>query len=368
MYKKGFIDSRTLIFSIAAYYGGTSLLSSFSTAVLGHEAWFSAVFAILINLFHIWIYIMLIKNFPGKNIIEISIAVFGNIVGRIFGLLYFVLFFSYAFLNMNVLSGFVTGSVLTYTPPAAILALFLAVCCYAAKKGPEVLLKYAEVFFMVSLGAILFNSVLLLKDVKLTNFLPVFSYPVKEYLKATHTQGVIPASGTFLLLMYMPNVKDFKNVKKALIKGTFIGWAVMVFIILRDIAILGGAIKVFENPTFETIKMINVGTFFTRMEILYAVVLIMLFFFQISTTMYCNAATIAEVFSLKCYEMLLCPLGILVLCFSLISFESSAQHAFWGENYAAVFSTFFDTVLPLITLAAIFIKKLVGKRSSLPLS
>lgn len=368
MYKKGVIDSRTLMFSVAAYYSGTSLLSAFSSAVLGHEAWLAAVFAIFINLFHVWLYILLIKNFPGKNIIEISIEVFGNFIGRIFGVLYFVLFFSYGFLNINVLSGFITENVLPYTPPAAVLALFIAVCCYAAKKGPEVLLKYAEVFFMVSLGVILFNSILLLKDVKLTNFLPMFSYPVKEYVKAAHTQGIIPSSGTFLLLMYLPNVKDGKNIKKALVKGTIIGWIIMVFIMLRDVAILGAAMKVFGNPTFETIKMINVANFFTRMEILYAVILIMMFFFQISTIMYCNSVAIAEVFTLKSYEMLTCPLGVLILCFSLISFESSAQHAIWGENYAAMFSTFFDTVLPIITIIAIFAKKFTKKRSALPRS
>lgn len=344
------ISSNTLAFSIACFFQGTSLLSSFITGVTRQDTWITVISGFILNMLIVYVYVILAKQYPSKNLIEINDMAFGKVIGKIFSILYIFYFFSLAFLDSRILGDFVAGYLMPETPMSIILILFIFTCCYCARKGTKVLTMNATLFVAITTITPLFTTALLIPDMKLSNFLPIFSLPFKSYFQSTHTLATIPSSGTFLFFMLFPDLKNPKEIAKPLTVGTCIGMATMLFFVLRDTAIMGANIALFASPTYEVVRLINVANIFTRMEVLYAVVLIVLLFFQISMIIFATAKAISTLFKLQSYTVIVPAIGSLTVSFAIVAFQSSDEHDFWGANFSAVYVTIFAILLPLGTL------------------
>jgi spore germination protein KB len=344
------ISSNALMFSIACFIQGTSLLSNFVTGVTRQETWIVVITGFILHLLILYIYVALANKFPGKTLIEINDSVFGNLLGKIFSIIYIFYFFSLSFLDSRILGDFVVGYIMPETPMVVVLTMFIFTCCYAVRKGTVVMTDYSTLFVIIATVLPLFTTALLIPNMKLTNFFPIFSLPIKNYIQGTHTLAVVPTSGTFLFFMMFPDLQNPQKIAKPLFVGTIIGMSSMLFFVIRDTAVIGSSVALVASPTFEVIRLINVANVFTRMEILYALVLIVLLFFQISTLIYATTKATAQFFSLTSYKILVYVIGSLTITFSILAFKSSDEHGFWGENISATYCTFFSVILPLITL------------------
>jgi spore germination protein KB len=131
---------------------------------------------------------------------------------------------------------------------------------------------------------------------------------------------------------------------------------------LRDTSILGADNYIFSAPTFEVIRLIDIGVIFNRIESIYAAILVMLVFFRVSITFFATISSIAQTFNLRSYKILVLIFGVLIIVFSLIVFDSDSESSYWGTNVAAVYSTFFEVLLPAITLVVAIIKEKLGSK------
>jgi spore germination protein KB len=344
------ISSNAVMFSIACFIQGTSLLSSFVTGVTRQETWIVVVTGFILHLLILCIYVALANKFPGKDLIEINNCVFGKLLGKIFSIAYIFYFFSLSFLDSRILGDFVVGYIMPETPMVVILTMFIFTCCYAVRKGTIVMTNYSTLFVIITIGLPLFTTALLIPNMKLTNFFPMFSLPIKNYIQGTHIQATLPTAGTFLFFMMFSDVQNPQKIAKPLFIGTIIGMSSMLFFVIRDTSVIGSSVALVASPTFEVIRLINVANVFTRMEILYALILIVLLFFQISTTIYATTKATSQLFNLNSYKVLVYIIGSLTTTFALLAFKSSDEHGFWGENFSATYCTFFSVILPFITL------------------
>ena len=87
-----------------------------------------------------------------------------------------------------------------------------------------------------------------------------------------------------------------------------------------------------------------------------------LFFFRVSVFFYATVYAIAQMLHLRSYRVLVPTFGVLILCFAMTAFNNTVEHAYWGENVAAVYSSFFEILLPLVTLIVVTIKGLSIKK------
>lgn len=356
------ISAAQLMFSIGCFIQGSTLLTGYVTGVAKQETWISVVAGYIVSLPILGIYIKLANKFPRKNIIQITTSTFGGILGRIISGFYIFFFFSLAFLNTRVMGEFMTGYIMPETPLLAFQIMFIFVCAWAVRKGVETMTRYGVLFVIIVSIVILFNSVLLIKDMKFSNFLPIFSLPITKYIQATHTVVILPFCEIFTFFMIFPYIKESAKVKKALYGGLTIGAITFFAIVLRDTSVLGAANVVFTAPTFEVIRLINVGDIFTRMEILYSTVLLILFFFKVSIVFFAAVMGTAQLFNLHSYRILVPIFGVLITIFSFIAFESPSETSYWGQNIAAVYSSFFEVLLPAITLVVAVIQEKLKNR------
>lgn len=344
------ISSSMLLFSIACYIQSTALFIGFISSVTKQDTWIAIIIGLIIVLPIILIFTSLSGKFPGKSLIEINDIVYGKILGKIFSILYIFFFFTLAFLNTTISADFVTGTLIPETPKLAILILFISTCCYAVRKGPETMTRYSTLFSIIIILVVIINSLLLIKNMKFSNFEPSFSLPFMKYIQGAQTAAFLPFAETIVFFMLFPNLKNPTEIKKPLFGGLIIGAITILAVSLRDTAVLGPLVSYLINPAFEAVRLINLADILTRMEILYAIILLMLLFFKVSILIYAIVKGLEQIFNISSYKILVPIVGIIVVYFALIVFDSSMEHSFWGANIASIYSMLFNFILPLITL------------------
>ncbi|MCX7714330.1 MAG: endospore germination permease [Clostridia bacterium] len=358
------ISSSLLLFSIGCFIQGSTPLTSFLSSTAKKDAWIVVITGFIVSLPIIWMYTALAAKFPGKSLIKINDIVFGKILGKVFSAFYVFFFFSLCFLNINQLNGFISSSLLPETPNLAICLLFVFMCGWAARSGAEGIMRCSFLFIFITYAISILNTLLLWKNMKLVNLKPSFTLPFIKYVQGTLTASALPFCEIIAFLMFMPSLKDLQNVKKSFFVGLCIGGLTLLIVEIRNISVLGPTIHVLSNPNFEAIKLINIGDIITRMETLYAIVLITLIFFKVSVLFYVTVKAIEEMLNLNSYQMLVPSIGALIICFTMIAFNSSVEHAYWGKGPASFYSLFFEAVLPTITFVAAMIRFRKGREVS----
>ena len=344
------VSSASLMFTIGCFIQSSTLVVGYITGVAKQDTWLTVIFGFIVALPIIWIFAALGEKFPGKNLIEINDVVFGKIPGKIISVLYIFFFFSLTFLNSGVMTDFVSSSLLPDTPDIAVLIMFIGVCGYAVRKGLETMTRYSLVFIIIVSVVLIINSLLLIKDMRLDNFQPSFTYPLKNYIQATNEVSILSFGNIVVFFMFFSSLKTPSQIKKPLFGGLIIGAATMIFISARDIAVLGPIIRMITIPAYDAVRLINLANTLTRMEILYAGILLMMLFFKISVLYYATVRAIAQIFNMKSYKLLVPVIGVLIIIFAYNAFDSSAENSYNAANIAPIYQTLFEVILPLVTL------------------
>ncbi len=362
------ISTAQLLFSVGAFIQGSTLLTFGIHVFTKQEAWIGVISGCILSLPIIWMYTVLTKKFPGKSLIEINEIVLGKILGRLFSILYIFFFLSLAFLNTRDVGDFVGSYLLPITPMPVVLIMFIFVCAWAVRKGVKTITSYGTLFVIITFIVLLLNSLLLAKNIKLGNLLPLFSQPLKNYFEAAHTVAMLPICEIMAFFMLFPNLQNTKGAGKALWGGVAIGSATLLMNVVRDTAVLGPLAPLLTSPTFSTIRLINVGNIFTRMEVLYALVLIMLLFFKTSILFYAAVSGISQLLRLDSYKYLVHTFGAIIVIFAIAIFDSGVEHSVWLiEGSGPIYSTFFELLLPFITLVVAMVRGFFGKKEVAPL-
>lgn len=359
--KRDQTSSSQLMFSAGCFIQGSTLLTYGIHKFGKHEAWIAVLVGCLISLPVLGIYVSLAKKFPGKSLIEINNIVLGKILGRIFSVFYIFYFFTLVLLNTSDLGNFVGGFMLTQTPIVVVLAMFIFICCWAVRKGARTITRYGALFVFLCIIVIFFNSILLIKNVKTDNFLPLFSLPLQNYFEGAHVVAMLPICEIMAFFMLLPHLQNAGESGKVFFGGFAIGAVTLLITVARDTAVLGPRCALAPVPTFAVIRLVNIGNILTRMEILYAMILIMLLFFKVSILIFATVSGVKRLLEFDSYQFLVFTFGAIIVIFTIASFNSAMEHAYWLiSGAAAIYATLFLLIMPAVTLivaAARFKKK-----------
>jgi len=368
------------MFAVFCFMQATVLRSGYIISVTRQDSWAMAITGFLFSLSFMAIYAMLLQKFPGKNLFEIDNIVLGPIFGKIISALYLFFFVSLAALNTRDLGNFVIDYMMPETPIAAVIVVFLIGCAYSIHKGIKNLMQLSTMICIVTVVAVIINTILVLKDIEPGFLKPLFQLEPIKYVKATVSVGAVPMGEILAFMMLTPMLGKDTKAAKPFLFGLILSTISMVIVILRDIVILGPLVSIVSLPSFESVRYISVSGVLTRMESIYAVILIFLFLFKTSILLYAFALGLTQILSQKSslpvdidtenqacetgrllrqksYPPLLLVSTALVLFYSLFVFESVMENMDWGATTAPFFSLTFELLLPAITLLTAYIQK-----------
>ncbi|MBQ7717776.1 MAG: endospore germination permease [Clostridia bacterium] len=350
------IKERDFTIAMICFLQGSTLFTIFFAPNLKWEAWIPALAGIVLTLPLIWVYSALATTFSGKSLCGINEIVFGKAAGKIISCMYIFYFIEITVLSTDNIGSFFSDYIMPETPKAVFFIMIIVVCSFAVRSGIENIMKMGFVLLAFVTVSVVVNILLLANKINLKNFLPVFSQEFIKYVQSVHTVVTMPFGEVVVFLMFTHITSG--NIKRGYLLGFLIGALSILIIIIRDISVLGVAMSIVSVPSYEALRLIDISNILTRIEVLISFNMVIMSFMKISV-LYCAIVEgIAEVAGTKDYKHQVWAMGVIIICFAVLGFESGYQEVEYGMSYHAFFATPFTIILPIATLITAKLRRL----------
>lgn len=339
-----------------------------STVVLGiggeaeRDMWLSVAAAILLAVPLLLIYSRVLSLFPGKDLFEILELNFGKFFGKLISLLFIWFSFHLGALILRNFGEFIITVALPETPMIVVIIISGLLCIWGAKAGIETMAKCAEYFIIFVMALLIIFNLLLIPNMHTDNILPIMGNGLGKAMAGVLSSLTYPFGETVIFMAVFSALQHKKSPYKVYIPALLIGGAVVLFIDLSNIMVLGPfTIKAMYFPTYSAIARVNIGNFLQRMEI--AVTIMFLLSGFIKTTVCLLAATkgLGRVLGFDDYRILVTPVGLLMVELAYIIYDDMLEMFDWVKVWS-YYALPFEVILPVMIWIFIELKQRVKNK------
>jgi spore germination protein KB len=356
-FEKGKIIPWQLAMLIIGFQLGEPILLPIG-GVAGHDVWISYFLSLVEVLLLVLVYMKLALRFQGKNLVEICTIVYGRYLGKLIAIMYIWFFFHLGSLILAVFSHFFNITTYQQTPGIVFIIFIVVVCALAVKNGIEVIACCGQILVPLVIGIAFLDTALLFKDWDLGNFLPVFEKPLSQILLAAQEIVSLPLGQSVVFFMIFPLLTNPKKIAKPFTTALLFSWLVLLLFAIRDIAVLGPSAAIYTYPSFQSLRLVNIFNFVTRLEIFTTFSFLMTGFVKVATAFYGAVLGTAQVLGLKTYRVLIIPVGILMIILATLNFSNISDLNDGAKIAWPIYSLPFEIGIPFLTLIIAMIRKL----------
>jgi spore germination protein KB len=184
--------------------------------------------------------------------------------------------------------------------------------------------------------------------------------PLKDFIHGTQIIADIPFGETTVFLTMAFALNDGRQMVKFTFWGLIIGAAIFLIVTIRNTVVLGNTEALLLSPSFEVIRLINIG-FLSRTDILFAFGFTIGMFIKCSVLFYGAVLLLAQLLKLRTYQCLIFPLSCLTAILAIVIFSSATEQIFSGQNEALMLAIPFFHLFPPLTLSIAKIRNLSQK-------
>jgi len=348
--EKGKISNQQLLFLIAGFVLGSALLIDFTVGLTEQQTWMVLLAGLVITAPVILSYVVLAKRFPGMNLVQINDMVYGRFLGKVISI-YYIFFFSMTLsFNIRDVGELYITFLMQDTPFIFFLIVFTATCAYAVIKGIEVLARISHLFVVSGMFVIISTFTLLIDQMDFSNFLPIFELPLIKLFQGIHIVSVILYGETVVFLMIMGCLNKTDHAVKKTFSGLLIGAVSLLIVAVRNTAVLGRTQTIWNTTSFQSIRLINIGTVLTRMDFLIGIAQTILIFFKCSIFLYVLVVAVSQLLGLKSYVPLVLPIAGIEVIIAATVFQSPVDHAMITQNAGIIYSAPLVFIFPPLSL------------------
>lgn len=340
---------------LAFYMTGSSLIIGSATNVR-QDIWLCLILAVLLSLPVLWMHAAILNLYPGRNYFDNIIKACGKIPGKIICLLIGLYAFHVGAYVVRLFSEFIHLENMQETPLIAIEASIMGVILYLMKNRLFVLGRIAKFLMPFLLISVVVTVVLAFKDMNLDNIKPVLRSPPLMLARDSVTIFSLSMGESVIYAPMFAELDPHAKSYPVLLKGVLIAFGILMAARLRNLLILGNSIDFFAFSSYAAVSVISLGDFFTRIEILIGMNLLLVGFFKTCVLLYTSCAAFSKVCGYKDYEPLAAPVSLLFLTIAVLNISNTEELFSWLDYFAAV-SLPIQIILPLIVLIAGKIRK-----------
>lgn len=359
--EKGKISDRQLLFLIAGFVQGSALLIDFTIGITEHQTWMVILAGLAVTSPFILTCAVLAKRFRGMNLVQINDMVYGRFLGKVISVYYIFFFLMTLSFNIRDIGELYAAFLTPDTPFIFLLAVFAATCAYAVAKGVEALARVSHLFVITGIFVVSSTFILLIDQMEFSNFLPMFDLPFIRIFQGIHIMSAIPFGETVIFLMITGCLDKTGHEVWNTFAGLLIGAASLLAVAVRNTAVLGKTQTIWTSATFQSIRLIDIGTVLTRMDFLIGVAQTVLIFFKCCLFFYALATAFAQLLGLKSYLPLVLPLAGIEVIIAATVFQSPIDHASITQSAGIIYSVPLMFVIPPLTLLIAGIRGLPGR-------
>ncbi|HEX2927122.1 MAG TPA: endospore germination permease [Ruminiclostridium sp.] len=354
---KEVISTKQAIFTFILFNIGSFIIFG-SGSDVKQDVWISILLGLIMSLPMLFIYSRILMLYPGKDLYDIILYVFGKILGRFICLVFLWYSFHLGTLVIRNFSGFVNVVSFPETPPFIFIILITLLAIWIVKAGIEVLGRWSAFIFPITISIITLTIMLSMSNAHFLNLKPLLYNGLKPVFKTAFSIYSFPFAESVILTMVFNTVKEHKKIFKVFLVGNSIGCLTMTVSALRNILVLGPELTTnFFFPSYIAVRTVNIGDFVQRFEIVVAIVFIFGGFIKISVCLLAATKGLAKLFSVSDYRQLTVPVGFLMVNFANIIYESDMEMFYWATKIYQFYAIPFQLVFPVIILIAAKIKQ-----------
>jgi spore germination protein KB len=315
----------------------------------GRDAWVAVLAAMLIAVPFLFVYARIAWVYPGKGLYEILFDVFGGIAGRIIAIAYLLYAFHLGAIVIRNFTEFIQVASFTETPQY-VTAFFIAILSiWIVKAGIEVIGRWVSIVLPIMLTSILIVTILVIPKMEFYSIMPVLYNGFTPVLKSSFAVFSFPFAESVILLALFENIKKEYSPYRMFYAGLFIGGSIVLLVTLRSLFSLGETnVSVLYFPPYSSVRLIKIGEFLERIEVVVVVVFMLGGFLKCSLCLFAAGKGMEKVLGLESYRQIAAPLGLLTMILSVIIYSSNMEMFEWADKYYKYYAMPFQIIFPVL--------------------
>lgn len=328
--------------------------------------WIALLFYSIISIIIQLTYLSMFYKYPEDSIVTYLPKVYGKYIGFVLSLVYILYFFYIASRDLRDFTELLTLAALPNVSAIVIGIVFMITITYGVYKGIEnvsSMMQFALIMFIILKFTII--ALLALSDnvFDYTRIFPIFT----ENPAATILSGwrliTFPYGEYIAFTMLYPFVLQKSKLRKSVYFATIIEAVMLMINNVVFILALGYDFAALANyPLLRTYRLIHIGDFLNRLEILFLLIMIWNGFFKIVILMYCSVLGFSQVFKVKYWGLLCIISGSAILVTSQLIARNYPEHIKVGLNTVVKYVHLpIQIFIPVVTLIVYYIKNYLFK-------
>ncbi len=288
----------------------------------GRDAWIAALASLPLALASTLLVLALASRYPGEPLLRYLPRVAGRLAGASLGGMVVAFLLFNTILSVRDFAELFIIHVLPDTPPLALILPMVVLGVAVIYLGIEPLARMGELLLPLVVFLLVAGLVLVAPEMQPSHLLPALADGYRPVLRGVLTHW--PFWGeVFLWLILFPAVKDLASARRGLLLGTLVAGIFLT-------AISAGVIMTFSAneamrfnyPVFALTRLISVGRFLERVDVLYLSIWFAVNFTRVALLFLALSLSLRDWLHLGDASSLALPLGALVIPLSLTVFEA----------------------------------------------
>lgn len=345
----------TLTISSKLFYTTPGLL----TRYVGNAGWQMTLVSCLVAIIFFYFVYLLLKRFPGKNIVEIFEISLGRFLGFLFSLAFAVAFLLYASVLLREFADTSKVFVFPLTGPSILIAVFIVVVVVVAMLGLETIVRASKIIAYIAIFTYALLPLLASRNFKLYHMFPLLGYGLDK----TITTGFMRSSAyaeVLILAVFAGSLQGIGHIKKAgflslILSGILLSTGLLAFILVFPYTMT----QELTVPIYIMARIIKYGAFIQRLDPVFIILWNISSMATVTILFYCAVSIYCKVFRLQDTKPVIIPMAVLLFTIAMapkdfltVITENLQQTRLYGMI------VFFG--LPLITLIIAIIRKRKG--------
>lgn len=332
--------------------------------VTSTSAWFATLISCTSSIILFLFVCILMKRFPGKDLVDIFQIVSGKFIGIFLSLIFCAYYIYYAGSNLREFVEMIKAYILPYTPPSAIILTFLSAVVYFAYIGLEGIARMSRICFIIVLAGLVLILLLPIPHYNFDNLFPLAGYGIKKTLHA----GLVRTSAytdVIYLAFIINSIKGAKQFKKiGLISLVFSGIIISSTILCSILAF--EYVQSSENLSslFQLSRIIYFSRFFQRVESIFIFIWVVASIVNVSLAFYMATSIFCKSFRIPNHRPSILPMAFFTFTATFMP-ESLSKLVEQNVLYLRQLSILVTYLIPLAILVLALMRGKKGGQDNL---
>jgi spore germination protein KB len=361
MIKEGKFGPQEAIWLITITIVAKVLYTSPSTvsSLVGTAQWYMTLISVSVAAVGFSFLYLLLKQFQGKDIIEIFEITFGRLLGSIFSGLLALFMVNIAAIRMREFTEVIKVYTLPLTPPTLIIFLFIGTIAVLNLLGLEVIARFSKLFAYTIVTGFIIVLILGQQNYSIHRVLPILGYGIDR----TVYHGIIRSSvygEVIMIAVFAGSLQGVNHIKKVgytslVMSAFFISITSLAYTLTFPYYV---AMEL-TSPMYEMTTLIDYGRFLQRVEPIILFILSISSLISVSAVFYTFVSIYCKIFRIQDTKPVILAGAIIVFTLSM-SDKSISEVTFKSVQSIRDYGGAVFYIPPLIALIAAKLRKKGG--------